>query len=59
MENILYIAAVVAAVWVIFDIVTKQKRMPVLQKILWVVAALVFSLITGVVYFFVVKKGKF
>lgn len=54
-----YIIGIAAAIWVIYDVVVKQKGMKGLHKILWIVLAIVFSLITAIVYFFVVKKGKF
>ncbi|MEK6916909.1 MAG: PLDc N-terminal domain-containing protein [Nanoarchaeota archaeon] len=50
------VLALVAAVWVIYDVLTKQKKMKGLNKALWVIGALVFSLVTAIVYYFVVKK---
>lgn len=47
-----------AAVWVIFDVLVNQKRMSTGMKVLWVVLAIFFSLITAILYFFLVKKGK-
>ena len=51
--------AVVAMVWVIYDILVYQKRMKDLQKILWIAGAIVFSLLTAILYFIFIKKGKF
>lgn len=59
MSNLLWIAGLIAAIWIIVDIFTKQKSMPTLHKVLWIVAAFFFSILTAIVYFFVVKKGKF
>jgi hypothetical protein len=59
METILYLIALAAAVWVIYDVLVKQKKMPTLNKVLWIIVALLFSVLTAIVYFFVVKKGKF
>ncbi|MBV6645055.1 MAG: PLDc N-terminal domain-containing protein [Cyclobacteriaceae bacterium] len=55
MENIIYIIAIVCAVWVIFDVWTKQK-MSAGSKALWTVFALFFSIITAIVYYFMKKK---
>ena len=44
------VLALVAAVWVIYDVLTKQKKMKGLNKALWVIGALVFSLVTAIVY---------
>ncbi|HCX20893.1 MAG: hypothetical protein CMB80_21605 [Flammeovirgaceae bacterium] len=51
-----YIIAVVCAVWVIYDVVSNQKRMSGGTKALWIIMALIFSVITAIVYFLVVKK---
>jgi prolipoprotein diacylglyceryltransferase len=51
-----WILAVVAAVWVIVDIWTKQKKMEQGMKILWTVLAVIFSIITAIIYYFVVYK---
>ena len=56
--NIAYLLGLAAAIWVIYDILTKQKRMPTLHKVLWIVGAIVLNILTAIVYFLVVKKGK-
>lgn len=55
-QNVLYVLAVVAAIWVIYDVLTKNKRLSTGLKVLWVVCALLFSIITAVVYWLVYKK---
>ncbi len=50
--------ALICAVWVIFDIVTKRKDMNDTHKILWIVAAIIFNVITAIVYYFVVVNKK-
>jgi len=55
MNEILYIVAIICAIWVIFDAWTKQK-MSVLSKVLWTIAALLFSIITAIIYYFVKKR---
>lgn len=50
------LVGLVCAVWVIVDVLTKQKKMESLHKALWIVGALLFSIITAIVYYFVVKK---
>ena len=54
--GIIGLVALVCAVWVIYDIVTKQKKMKDSSKIIWIVCAVLFSIITAIVYYFVVKK---
>jgi len=55
MQNILYVVAVICAIWVIYDVWTKQK-MGTGTKLIWTIMALIFSIITAVVYYFVKKK---
>lgn len=54
--TIVGIVAIICAVWVIYDVWTKQKKMKDLHKILWTVAAIIFSILTAVVYYLVKKK---
>jgi hypothetical protein len=49
-------AGIASAVWVIYDIMTYQKRMKTEHKVLWIIAALIFSIITAIVYYLVVKR---
>ena len=55
MNNIYYIIHIVCAVWVIYDVWAKQK-MSGGSKVLWTIAALLFSIITAIVYYFTKKK---
>jgi ABC-type spermidine/putrescine transport system permease subunit II len=50
------IVAVVCAVWVIYDVWTNNKKMKDTMKIVWTVCAVIFSIITAIVYYFVGKK---
>ena len=47
---------IACAVGVIYDIVTFQKKMKSEHKLLWIIAAVVFNIITAIVYYLVVKK---
>ncbi|MFA6073301.1 MAG: PLDc N-terminal domain-containing protein [Candidatus Woesearchaeota archaeon] len=53
--NLIWVLAIICAVWVIVDVLTKHKKMDQTQKIIWIVCAVVFSIITAIVYYFVVK----
>lgn len=50
------IIAIACAVWVIYDIVKNNTIKNDTQKIIWIVCAVVFNIITAIVYYFVVKK---
>lgn len=55
-ESLGWILGIICAIWVIYDVATKQKKMKSTQRVLWIIAALLFSIITAVVYYLVVKK---
>ncbi len=48
--------AFIAAVWVIYDVLVNNKGLSDGMKVLWIVLAILFSIITAVVYFLVGRK---
>ena len=56
--SIFYILGILCAVWVIVDVFTKNKKLSTGMKVLWTVLALLFSIITAIVYYFVYKNKK-
>ncbi|PIZ57355.1 hypothetical protein COY28_00200 [Candidatus Woesearchaeota archaeon CG_4_10_14_0_2_um_filter_57_5] len=54
--TIWWILGLVCAAWVIIDVLTAQKKMSSGQKALWVILAIVLSILTAIIYYFVVKK---
>jgi prolipoprotein diacylglyceryltransferase len=50
--------ALACAVLVIYDVVVKQKKMKDNKKVLWIIFAVLFSIITAIVYYLVIKKKK-
>lgn len=55
---ILWIVGVAAAIWVIYDVLVNNKKLSTGMKVLWIVLALIFSIITAIVYYFVGRKKK-
>jgi hypothetical protein len=55
-QTLIGILGIVCAVWVIYDVWAKQKSMSGGEKIIWTIFAILFSIITAVVYYFVKKK---
>lgn len=55
-DFVFWLIAVVCAVWVIVDILKHQKKMDDTQKIIWILCAIIFNILTAIVYYFVVKK---
>ncbi len=55
LNNILGIVALICAIWVIYDVWTKQK-MGTGMKVVWTILALVFNIITAIIYYFMKKR---
>lgn len=53
---VMWVIGIICAIWVIYDVFTVQSKMNSTQKIIWLVCAILFSVITAIVYYFVVKK---
>jgi membrane protein DedA with SNARE-associated domain len=51
-----WLIGIICAVWVIHDVLSEQKKMDSTHKALWIIGALLFSIITAIVYYLVVKK---
>lgn len=53
---ILWIVGILCAIWVIYDVLANNKKMSAGMKVLWIILAVLFSIITAIVYYFVRKK---
>lgn len=56
LNTILWIIAVIAFIWVTYDVLANQKSMSGGKKAMWIILAFLFSIITAIVYIFVRKK---
>ena len=54
--TIFWLLGLAAFLYVLIDILTHQKKMPTTNKVIWIVCAVIFNIITAIVYYFVVKK---
>ncbi len=54
--TVMWILGIVCAVWVIYDVITVQKKMQTVEKVIWIVCAVIFSVITAIVYYIVKKR---
>lgn len=52
--GIIYILSLIAMVWVIYDVI--KSPMPNDKKIIWIVLAILFSIITAVIYYIIEKN---
>ena len=55
---ILWLIAIIAAVWVIYDVLVNNKRLSDGMKALWIVCAVLFSIITAIIYYLFGKNKK-
>ena len=55
-SSIIGIIGLIAAIWVIYDVLANNKSLDTGMKILWIVLALLFSIITAAVYYLVYKR---
>ena len=56
--GVIGVIAVLAAVWVIYDIIVNNKRLSDGMKVLWIACAVLFSIITAIVYYLVGRNAK-
>jgi hypothetical protein len=50
------IIALVCAVWVIYDVFANNRRLSDGLKIVWTVCAILFSILTAIIYYLVYKR---
>jgi hypothetical protein len=53
---IIGIVALIATLWVIIDVFSSGKKLSTMEKAVWTVFALLFSIVTAIVYYFMKKK---
>lgn len=56
--TLLGILALLCAIWVIYDVLVNNKGLSEGMKILWIIFAIFFSIVTAVVYYFVGRNSK-
>ena len=54
--TIIWIEAVICAIWVIYDVLAKNKKLKDTEKLVWIICAVLFSIITAIVYWIIKKK---
>jgi len=56
--TILGIIALIAAILVIYDVLVNNKRLSNGMKITWIVCAIIFSIITAIIYYLVGRNNQ-
>ncbi len=52
------IVALVAVIWIIYDVLANNKKLSDGMKVLWIILAVLFSIITAIIYYLVGREGK-
>ena len=55
-NSVVGIIGLICAIWVIYDVWANNKKLSDGMKIVWTVLAVIFSIITAIVYYFVGRK---
>ena len=50
-RSVIGILALIAAIWVIYDVLVVNKRLSTGMKVVWIILALLFSILTAVIYY--------
>ena len=56
MGTIIGIVAFICAAWVIYNVLVHNKSFSTGMKAAWIICALLFSIITAIIYYLVAKK---
>jgi len=54
----LSILSVLATIWVIYDVIVHNKKISDGMKALWIILALLFGIITAILYYFIGRNGN-
>jgi hypothetical protein len=54
-NTIILILGLASLIWVIYDIFTNNKKLSTGKKVLWIICAFLFSILTAIIYFLVYK----
>lgn len=45
-----------SVIWVVYDVITENRRLNSTQKILWIVIAILFNILGALAYYFLGRK---
>lgn len=54
--SLIWLIATICAIWVVYDVWAKNKRLTDTEKLIWTFGAVVFSILTAVIYYFTQKN---
>ena len=56
--SVIWVIAVICAIWVIYDVIVNNKRLSDGMKVFWIILAVLFSIITAIIYFLVGRDSR-
>lgn len=56
LESIWGLFELLAVIWVIYDVVTQNKRLSDTMKVVWIVVAIIFNILGAAAYYFLGRK---
>ncbi|MBP1909129.1 PLD nuclease N-terminal domain-containing protein [Methanolobus bombayensis] len=54
--NIWGLITLLSVIWVVYDVITQNRRLDPMKKILWIVVAMLFNILGAIAYYFLGKK---
>ncbi|AGB50520.1 hypothetical protein Metho_2369 [Methanomethylovorans hollandica DSM 15978] len=55
-ETIWGFIVLISVIWVLYDVLTQNKSLSTLMKIVWILAALIFGILGAIAYYFLGRK---
>lgn len=56
LANIWGLIALASVIWVIYDVLTQNKGLDTIKKVLWILVALIFGILGAIAYYFLGKN---
>lgn len=56
--TIIGIIALLAAIWVIYDVLVNNMKLSGGMKVLWIICAVLFSIITAIIYYLIGRNNQ-
>lgn len=56
LNTILWVLGIVCAIWVIYDVLAVNRELSTGMKVVWIVCAILFSILTAIIYYFMYKR---
>ena len=56
LANIWGLIALASVIWVIYDVMTQNKGLDTVKKVLWILVALIFGILGAIAYYLLGRK---